>query len=156
MKLKIVLTVILLTAFMSIAGVGVWSYKKYQETNKELNQLKTLEGQQTLAETQRTLLLEAVGKLILLPEDEVPTIATITSVEELSEQQPFFKDATNGDKLLVYSESKRAIIYSPKKDTLVNVGALFLNDTVDPSTVDPSTTDTEDSSDAADNDDPGY
>ncbi|MBU0569598.1 hypothetical protein KKB40_02345, partial [Patescibacteria group bacterium] len=105
---------------------GGWSYYQYLQIRKELAYLKTFEGQQTLALSQQDELLKRVGKLIVLPTDEEPTIATIADVDVLSEEQPFFKGASNGDSLIVYSKAQRAIIYSHEKDTLINVGAVYL------------------------------
>lgn len=61
-----------------------------------------------------------------LPTDEEPTLATVTDREKLAEQ-PFFQKAENGDKVLIYSNSGRAVLYRPYKEkkiidvTTVNV-----------------------------------
>ena len=65
----------------------------------------------------------AVGKLIVLPTDQQPTVATIQDVAALSKEQPFFIGAEDGDKLLIYSD--KAIIYSVKNGKLINVGPVY-------------------------------
>jgi len=69
-------------------------------------------------------LLVKVGKLILLPQDEDPLVATIQDVEALVKDAPFYSDAKNGDKLIVYKQ--KAIIYDPVSNRLVNVGPVFI------------------------------
>lgn len=76
------------------------------------------------AEVERTV--AAVGKHILLPEGETPLVATITDADTLRQEQPFYQNAIDGDQLLIYGESLRAIIYSPSRDIIVNVGPVEL------------------------------
>jgi hypothetical protein len=61
----------------------------------------------------------AVAKHIILS-DDTPQIASIQDVEKLKTVQPFFKDALNGDVVIVSGE--RIILYRPDVDVLVNVG----------------------------------
>ncbi len=67
--------------------------------------------------------IEAVGKLVTLPENETPTVATVTELEPLKDQA-FFKDAMIGDKVLVYKTSSKAILYRPSTNKVVNVSSL--------------------------------
>lgn len=79
------------------------------------------------AETQAEAdaLVAQVGKLITLPSDEKPTIATIANIDQLKDQ-PFFKNAKNGDKVLVYQNANKAIIYRPSENRIIDVGAINL------------------------------
>ena len=52
------------------------------------------------------VLIATVGKLISLPTDEKPTIATVTDIEKVKDQ-PFFKSAKNGDKVLIYTKAQK-------------------------------------------------
>ncbi len=75
-------------------------------------------------------LVDKVGKLILLPKGETPLILVIDDVKSLAKDNPFYKNASNGDRVLVYQKAGEAIIYSPTKNLIVNVGPVFLqNDT---------------------------
>ena len=60
----------------------------------------------------------------LITPDETPTIADIDDVDTLKAENDFYKDAQNGDKLIVFSEARRAVIYSPVRDVIVNVGPI--------------------------------
>lgn len=67
-------------------------------------------------------LVKIVSKLIVLP-DETPTIATVSDLDKLKDQE-FFVDATIGDKVLIFNNSGKAILYSPQKNIIINVAPL--------------------------------
>jgi hypothetical protein len=71
-------------------------------------------------------LLAEVGALIRLPPDETPTVATVSDPEKLRDQA-FFKDASEGDKVLIYTGSKKAILYSPSEKRIVEVANVNLS-----------------------------
>ena len=71
-------------------------------------------------------IVEAVGRHILLPENETPLVATITDAATLAQEQPFYVGSVDGDQLLIYGESLRAIVYSPSRNIIVNVGPVEL------------------------------
>lgn len=70
-------------------------------------------------------MIAAVAKHILLPEDEVPQVAVITHPEDLSDQ-PFFAEAVPGDIVLVYEKNKKAILYNPTLDKIIEVGPIVV------------------------------
>lgn len=107
-------TVVLFVLFVAAVAAFVWSYMNYQKAKDQLH----AQGAQALSQQEVRHIVRSVGKLIMLPEGE-PTIAVIKDVTAL-QQQPFFKNAQNGDVVLVYKE--QAIIYSPKRGIVVNVG----------------------------------
>ena len=61
--------------------------------------------------------------MIVLPEDEIPTVATVSDPEKLKEQ-PFFSDAKKGDKVLIYANAKKAILYDPMANKIVTVAPI--------------------------------
>ena len=70
-----------------------------------------------------TSVLIAVSKLIDLPQGETPTVATVTDVKPLQNQE-FFKDVQIDDKLLLFTKSKRAILYRPSTNKIIVVAPL--------------------------------
>lgn len=70
----------------------------------------------------RDKLLARVAELIILP-DERPFIATLVDYELLKDN-PFFKDAKEGDKLLLFEGANKAILYDPKSNKLLNTGTI--------------------------------
>jgi hypothetical protein len=61
----------------------------------------------------------AVGRLYELP-DEAPTLATIVDKEQLQGQE-FFNRSQNGDKVLIFPQAKKAILYRPSTKKIVEV-----------------------------------
>jgi|CXWL01.1.fsa_nt_gi hypothetical protein len=64
--------------------------------------------------------ITAVGKLMVLPTGETPTMATVSDPAKLADQ-PFFAHAQKGDKVLIYSTAQKAILYSPSLNKIVEV-----------------------------------
>jgi len=67
-------------------------------------------------------LLAKVAELIILP-DERPFVATIVDYKPLKDN-PFFKDAKEGDKLLLFEGMGKAILYDPVSNKLLNTGTI--------------------------------
>lgn len=77
------------------------------------------------SENEIASIVNKVGKLIILPKDETPTIATITDLAALREAykgEQFFTNAKEGYKLLIYAKSGTAILYDPIEDKIVEFG----------------------------------
>lgn len=70
-------------------------------------------------------IVTSVSKLMELPTNEMPTIATVTDLAPLK-SQPFFAKAKLGDKVLIYQQNKEAILYDPQENKIVNVGPINL------------------------------
>lgn len=96
---------------LTLAGLV---YSQYQ-----LYLLKDPNAQQKAADERLKSIVSKVSKLIVLP-DEAPQVLTLQDVDKLKATQLFFKDAQNGDIVLVYSST--AIIYSESKNKIINVG----------------------------------
>lgn len=92
-------------------------YDKYKQTKKLLNNPKKV----VLEE--KTILLNKIGKLIELPKNEDPTIATVTDKKKLS-SNPFFTKAENGDRAIFYTKAKRAILYRPSTNKIIEVSQI--------------------------------
>lgn len=76
-----------------------------------------------LAREEAEELVRKVGKFILLPEGETPTVATVTDPEKLADQ-PFFAKAKEGDKVLLYPVAKKAYLYDPVANRLLEVAPI--------------------------------
>lgn len=64
--------------------------------------------------------IKALSRHILLPEG-VPQIAEIQDVEKVKATQAFFKNAENGDIVVVYDNAS-IFIYRPSKDIIIGAG----------------------------------
>lgn len=88
---------------------------------KELRGVKADPQKQAAADVRK--LVSEVGTFIVLPEGEDPTVATVTDPAKLKDQ-PFFARASAGDKVLIYTNAKKAILYSPTSHKVVEVAPL--------------------------------
>lgn len=96
---------------------SVYYYRQYQALKVNPN----LEAQKETAS-----LVMVVGKLMELPGDETPTVATIQDKDKLKDQS-FFAKAENGDKLLAYTKAMQAILYRPSINKIINVAPIVIN-----------------------------
>lgn len=116
----------------AIIATGVFYLRSPQIFN-----MRTPDEQARLA-TQA--IVKEVGKLLILPTGEDPTVLDITDPQTLIAQQPFFTGAIAGDKLLVYKAAARAIVYSPSRHLIVNVGPVTNQQPVATQTTAPAAT----------------
>lgn len=66
-----------------------------------------------------------VGKNIVLPDNETPTMATVTDPSKLRDQ-PFFAQAQIGDVVLVYVNFHKAILWRPSIQKIIEVSPINL------------------------------
>ncbi len=86
---------------------------------------------QRAAQAEVTKLVAQVSKIILLPENETPTVATVSDPDKLKDQ-PFFARSQKGDKVLIYTNSKKAILYNPTENKIVDVAPINIGNTATP------------------------
>ncbi len=90
------------------------------------DQARTLEkNPNALNEKKITLLVNRVNKLIALPEGEFPTIATVSDPVSLV-GNPFFAKAKIGDQILIYTGARKAFLFDPKANIIVEVASINL------------------------------
>ena len=68
---------------------------------------------------------QEVARHYLLPTNEQPALATIVDKNKVN--QTLFKNAQNGDKVLIYQKNHRYIIYRPSLDRIVDVGPVSID-----------------------------
>lgn len=101
-----------------ILGAGGYIYYQNQSS-----QVAKLNNPQASATEEVKKIVAEVGKLIDLPTGEDPTIATVTDITKLKDQ-PFFAKAKNGDKVLIYTNAKKAILYDPVLKKVLDVAPI--------------------------------
>lgn len=102
-----------------VAAVAFLGYKYHQSQNK-INQLS---DPKSAAQAQVSDLVTKVSKLAQLPTGETPTVATVTDTNKLKGQS-FFVLAKNGDKVLIYTQAKRAVLYRPSENKVIEIAPL--------------------------------
>lgn len=109
----------LVAVSLAVLVVGLGTLAAY--FGVQVYSLKSSSSTSTQYETDK--LVADVSKLIVLPTDEEPTIATITDLKPLA-GQAFFANAKIGDKVFIYTKAKKAILYSPSTNKIVEVAPL--------------------------------
>ncbi len=118
MEKKSIIAAFLVLSLLAVggAGAGIYYYFQYQ----------TLSQRAKDPQAEVKDILAKVGKLIELPTGEEPTVATVQDAERLKEQ-PFFSKAQNGQRVILYSNAKLAILFDEKANKLINVGTINLS-----------------------------
>lgn len=111
---QIIIGVAVVIGLLIVGGGGYFYYQSQKS--------QTQNPAQGSQEEVKKLVLE-VGKLMELPPGETPTVATVTDITKL-QSQPFFAMAKNGDKVLIYQNSQRAILYDPQAKKIINVAPI--------------------------------
>jgi len=99
-----------------MSGTAVYFYYKVSVLKASPN---------AAAEKEAADIVARVGKLILLPEGETPTVASVNDPAKLKDQ-PFFARAKAGDKVLLYQSSGRAYLYDPSANKILEVAPIIL------------------------------
>ena len=110
---------VLIVLFLVAVGVAGYTYKLYKDSQ---DQVKKLKNPTEVSKSEVQQLEAAVGKLISLPK-ETPTVATVVDIKKLK-NQPFFAKASNGDKVLIFPQAKKAILYNPKSNKIIEVAPI--------------------------------
>lgn len=116
-KQKIIVRLVLVIAVVAIVFGGYFFY--------QWNLLK--QNPQAVAEQEVAALVAQVGRLIVLPTGETPTVATVSDPTALKDQA-FFAQAVKGDKVLIYTTAKKAILYSPTLNKIIEVAPINIGD----------------------------
>ena len=106
-----------------LAIVGYLVYQ-YMDLNSKLNDPDYLINLQSEQQTMtRERILSRLSSILLLPDEVNPKIATITNLDELIAENPeFYKNAEDGDTLVLFSEL--AIIYRDSINKVINIAPI--------------------------------
>ncbi len=116
-KLKRLFLFLLLVITSAVAVVFIILLIRRQED------LALTPAEKVKKETAATI--AAIGKLMVLPGGEEPTIASVADITKLA-SQPFFTNAKNGDKVLIYNKARKAILYRPETNMIIEVAPVTI------------------------------
>lgn len=122
--LVIVSIVIFLSAMVLLTIATSRNLQRQAEMSKLIGLAEAQGGDITVAR-QLFDTIQKVNKLTKLPDDETPVFATIGDISKLK-SQPAFKDAINGDLILLYQKSQWVYIYRPSINKVVSQGPFAL------------------------------
>lgn len=113
-----------LILFLIILGGSIFGIIRYRALQAELNQLR--ENPNLIADQELEQVVGQVGALIDLPTDEKPTLMTVTDADKIR-SQTFFARSENGDKLLIYPTARKAILFRPSTNRIIDVATIDLS-----------------------------
>ena len=113
---KVGFTILIVIVVIGSLGVAGYFYNQYKEIKNNPNKISLDEINS---------LTTVIGKFMDLPMDETPTLATVTDKEKLKDQD-FFKKSENGDKILIYANARKAILYRPSTQKVIEFAPLLI------------------------------
>lgn len=115
---KSIIGFIIMIVVAGSLGSSAYFYKQYDKIKKNPN---------IVAQEEAKSLTGKVGKLMVLPTDEAPSIATVVDKDKLKDQ-PFFKNTLKDDKILIYTKAKKAILYRPSTNKIIEFAPLAVGE----------------------------
>lgn len=100
---------------------GLLSYSFYSQN-------KSLQNPNKNSERQVASLIKKIDRHIELPR-ETPKVGTVTNIQKL-QKIPFLSHARTGDKILFFVKSKKAILYRPSIDKIIEAATLKLDENI--------------------------
>lgn len=112
MPMVAVLKYLAVVLLLVLAGFGVYGLINYDR----------LSGSNDPA-VKNAKVLASLKSTIILPDDEQPAVLEITNIDELKKDSAdFYKYATNGDYLIIYTEKlKTAVLFSPTQKKILSI-----------------------------------
>jgi len=129
------LNFVLFIGILSAIALFFWAEQRRRSALSQLEQteaqLEKIQGSTQSADEVAAKVLAEVRKLMVLPTDPEPTVATIVDVAKLRATSDFYYQAKDGDHLIVTEE--RAILYDPDQKLIIDVVPVKLTDDSSPS-----------------------
>ncbi len=100
---------------LGLIGTSVYFYRQYR---------KAVASPSAAAQDEIKAITDKIGSFMELPLD-TPTLATVLDKEKL-QGQAFFANAQNGDKVLIYSKTQKAILWRPTTAKVIEVASLSM------------------------------
>ena len=117
---KIILTILILLLLAASSGTAYYFYSKYQVAQDKLD------NPEIAAQTEVKILTDQISKIMVLPVDEEPTVATVLEKDKIQDQ-PFFANAENGDKVIIYTKAMKAILFRPEENKIIEVAPIEIS-----------------------------
>jgi hypothetical protein len=111
---KIIASGVTALIFVALIAATAYFYMQWK---------KATSNPQISSQEEVAAIKKKISAFIELPSSEEPTLATVTDVEKLKDQ-PFFSKAQNGDKVIIYTNSQKAILYRPSTGKIVDMMSL--------------------------------
>ena len=115
-------TILLTLIFVILAFSAVFFYKKSMHADKKLPQQPA--PTKTIKINPNQDLLSDLDKRLILPKGD-SIIFNLSDLASLT-NQPFFNGSKPTDKLILFQEEKKAVLYDPIAKQIINIGPLVI------------------------------
>lgn len=105
----------------SLLGLLIIAVTGFIFVDRKQNEFRTIHSPEK-AEAEAKNLVAKVSQIYILPL-EIPTVATVTDKSKLSDQV-FFANAKEGDKVLIFSQNKKVVLYRESTNKIIDVAPL--------------------------------
>gem|GEM_PF-2355421 len=110
--------IVIIVVIVALGGIVFYQHRQLKQLDPASS-----DAAATQEETRRITAL--VSELMQLP-DEDAFLATIQNMDEL-QGQAFFNNARNGDRVLIFPNAKKAVIYREGDHLIINAGPIEVN-----------------------------
>ncbi|MEJ0053950.1 MAG: hypothetical protein WDN10_04490 [bacterium] len=76
-----------------------------------------------VARAEDAKVIQELSKVMVVPNDPSPVIATVSDKSKLADQ-PFFAQAQNGDQVIIFPVSMKAVLYRPSARKIIDIAPL--------------------------------
>lgn len=110
-KVKFLIFAISFLALAGLAAAGFMWFKLQTQPAAEKDELQTI--------------IAEVEKHFLLPEGETPNLMTVENLNQVKDL-PFFINAVVGDKVLIYPNNSKAVLWRPSTKKIIEASIINL------------------------------
>src|SRR3989344_6293155 len=118
-RTKVLSTLAIIALLALVIAVDLKRRAAEQQLQQLSVRLEQLTGNQQQNQEVARQVVEKVRKLITLPENVEPTVATIVDVDTLRKRNAFYNKVENGDYLIVTTD--RAILFDADRNIILDV-----------------------------------
>jgi hypothetical protein len=117
MQIKKLLSILVTIVVIAALAFGAYSYYRLSHVKSD-TEISTKVGVDDL--------ITRLSQLYLVPNGEVPTIATVTDPEKIKEKAMFISVEV-GDKVFLFTNAGKAVLYRPSLDKIVDIVSIKKN-----------------------------
>ena len=119
MRVKILFPLLVIALIVLVVVLDNQRRQAETELRNLTVRLEQLQGNNQESQERAKQIIERVRRIIDIPADVTPTVATIVDVQKLKAQNPFYANAKNGDYLIV--TPTRAILFDADRGVIIDV-----------------------------------
>lgn len=127
----VILTILATVSIIALAASTAYLYMQntklkrdlsdYEQLQKDFNDLKQTSPKYVGGLNDAENIVKQISLMAELPKTELPTLLPIDDKEKVKTID-FFKNAQNGDYVVVYQQAKYAVLYRPSAYKIINMG----------------------------------